>query len=88
MEEQLNHYQNKLSYEIDAWDLKVILEAKDNVMVVEVWIGGSVTVTRPQSMRLQLLQAQSLAAVPRRRGCGQIWQTSVNRCRYCGIEGR
>jgi hypothetical protein len=57
-------------------------------MVVEVWIGGSVTVTRPQLMRLQLLQAQNLAAVPRRRGCGQIWQTSVNRCRYCGMEGR
>jgi rhodanese-related sulfurtransferase len=35
MEEQLNHYQNKLSYEIDAWDLKVALEAKDNVLVVD-----------------------------------------------------
>jgi rhodanese-related sulfurtransferase len=35
MEEQLNHYQNKLSYEIDSWDLKVALEAKDNVIVVD-----------------------------------------------------
>ena len=35
MEEQLQHYQNKLAYEIDSWDLKVLLDAKDNVIVVD-----------------------------------------------------
>ena len=35
MEEQLQYYQNKLAYEIDSWDLKVALDAKDNVIVVD-----------------------------------------------------
>jgi rhodanese-related sulfurtransferase len=32
---QLQHYEDKLAYEIDSWDLKVALEAKDNVIVVD-----------------------------------------------------
>ncbi len=35
MEAQLAHYANKLTYEIDAWDLKVALEAGENVVVVD-----------------------------------------------------
>lgn len=35
MQEQLQHYQNKLAYETDAWDLKVALEAKENVIVID-----------------------------------------------------
>ncbi|MGL5795442.1 MAG: rhodanese-like domain-containing protein, partial [Waterburya sp.] len=35
MEEQLRHYQNKLAYETDSWDLKVALEAKENVIVID-----------------------------------------------------
>ncbi|MGQ0503532.1 MAG: rhodanese-like domain-containing protein [Panacagrimonas sp.] len=35
MEEQLRHYQNKLAYEIDSWDLKVALEGKENVIVID-----------------------------------------------------
>jgi rhodanese-related sulfurtransferase len=36
MEEQLKHYQNKLAYETDSWDLKVALENKENVIVIDV----------------------------------------------------
>lgn len=32
---QLQHYANKLQYEIDAWDLKVALERGDNVVVID-----------------------------------------------------
>jgi rhodanese-related sulfurtransferase len=35
MEEQLKHYQSKLAYEIDSWDLKVALEAGENVIVID-----------------------------------------------------
>jgi rhodanese-related sulfurtransferase len=35
MEEQLRHYQGKLAYETDSWDLKVALEAGDNVIVID-----------------------------------------------------
>ena len=35
MDEQLKHYSNKLAYEIDAWDLKVMLENKENVIVID-----------------------------------------------------
>lgn len=35
MEEQLRHYLNKLSYEIDAWDLKVALEAGESVILID-----------------------------------------------------
>ena len=35
MEDQLQHYANKLAYEIDSWDLKVALEGGENVVVVD-----------------------------------------------------
>ena len=35
-EQQLKHYQDKLDYEIDAWDLKVALEGKENIVVIDV----------------------------------------------------
>lgn len=35
MEEQLRHYESKLAFETDAWDLKVALEAQENVVVVD-----------------------------------------------------
>lgn len=35
MNEQLDHYANKLAYETDSWDLKVALEAGENVVVVD-----------------------------------------------------
>jgi rhodanese-related sulfurtransferase len=35
MDEQLRHYADKLSYETDSWDLKVALEAGENVIVVD-----------------------------------------------------
>jgi rhodanese-related sulfurtransferase len=35
VEEQLRHYADKLAYEIDAWDLKVALEAGQNVVVID-----------------------------------------------------
>ncbi|MBI5578442.1 MAG: rhodanese-like domain-containing protein [Deltaproteobacteria bacterium] len=36
MKEQVQHYLNKLAYETDSWDLKVALEAKENVIVIDV----------------------------------------------------
>lgn len=35
MDEQQRHYANKLAFEIDSWDLKVALEAGENVIVVD-----------------------------------------------------
>ncbi len=35
MNEQLRHYENKLAFEIDSWDLKVALEAGENIVVVD-----------------------------------------------------
>ncbi len=35
MDEQLRHYQNKLAFEIDSWDLKVAQEAGENIVVID-----------------------------------------------------
>lgn len=35
MEEQIRHYERKLAYETDSWDLKVAIDAKENVIVVD-----------------------------------------------------
>ncbi len=35
MDDQIKHYSDKLAYEIDSWDLKVALEAGENITVVD-----------------------------------------------------
>ena len=35
MEEPLRHFENKLAFETDSWDLKVALEAGENIVVVD-----------------------------------------------------
>ena len=35
MEEQLKHYEKKLAFETDSWDLKVALESGENVLVID-----------------------------------------------------
>ncbi len=35
MDEQLRHYADKLAYETDSWDLKVALEAGENLVVID-----------------------------------------------------
>ena len=35
MEEQLKHYEGKLAYETDSWDLKTMLEAGENLVVID-----------------------------------------------------
>lgn len=35
MDEQLQHYSDKLAYETDSWDLEAMLEAGENVIVVD-----------------------------------------------------
>lgn len=35
MDEQRQHYANKLTFEIDSWDLKFALEAGENIVVVD-----------------------------------------------------
>ena len=35
MDEQLSHYVSKLAFETDSWDLKVSLEAGENVIVID-----------------------------------------------------
>ena len=35
MDAQLRHYEQKLEYEIDAWDLKVALQNGENVVVID-----------------------------------------------------
>jgi rhodanese-related sulfurtransferase len=35
MDEQLSHYANKLAFETDSWDLKVALESREKVLVID-----------------------------------------------------
>ena len=35
MDEQLKHYAGKLAYETDSWDLKVALEARENLIIID-----------------------------------------------------
>ena len=35
MDEQIRHYEHKLAFEIDSWDLKVALESGENVIVID-----------------------------------------------------
>lgn len=35
MNDALRHYENKLAYETDSWDLKVALEAGRNIVVID-----------------------------------------------------
>lgn len=35
MEEQLRHYEKKLEFETDSWDLKMALESGENIIVVD-----------------------------------------------------
>lgn len=35
MEEQLRHYASKLAFEIDSWDLKVVLESGEKIQVID-----------------------------------------------------
>ncbi len=35
MKDQIQHYTDKLAYEIDSWDLSVALKANDNVIVID-----------------------------------------------------
>ncbi|MFZ5595336.1 MAG: rhodanese-like domain-containing protein [Pseudomonadota bacterium] len=35
MDKQINHYEAKLAFEIDSWDLRVALEAGENIIVID-----------------------------------------------------
>ena len=35
MEDQIRHYEDKLAFETDSWDLKVALEAREKVIVID-----------------------------------------------------
>ena len=35
MDDQVRHYENKLAFEIDSWDLKVSLDAGESVVVID-----------------------------------------------------
>ena len=35
MDEQLRHYERKLAFETDSWDLKVALESGENILVID-----------------------------------------------------
>jgi rhodanese-related sulfurtransferase len=35
MDEQIRHYESKLAYEMDSWDLKVAVESGANVLIVD-----------------------------------------------------
>ena len=35
MNEQIKHYEEKLSYEIDSWDLKIALDNKEKIIVID-----------------------------------------------------
>lgn len=35
MKEQMRHYEEKLAFETDSWDLKVALESGENVVIID-----------------------------------------------------
>ena len=35
MDKRLKHYQDKLAYETDSWDLKVALEDTEDIIVID-----------------------------------------------------
>ena len=35
MDEQLKHYERKLAFETDSWDLKVALESGENIIIID-----------------------------------------------------
>ena len=35
MDDQLKHYENKLAFEIDSWDLKVAMESGEKILVID-----------------------------------------------------
>lgn len=35
MNEQLRHYERKLTFETDSWDVKVALESGENIVVID-----------------------------------------------------
>jgi rhodanese-related sulfurtransferase len=35
MNEQLRHYERKLAFETDSWDVKVVLESGDNIVLID-----------------------------------------------------
>lgn len=35
MDEQIRHYESKLAFETDSWDLKIALESDENIVVVD-----------------------------------------------------
>lgn len=35
MTDQIRHYENKLAFEIDSWDVKVALEAGERILVID-----------------------------------------------------
>ncbi len=35
MDRQISHYENKLAFETDSWDLKVALESGENVVIID-----------------------------------------------------
>ena len=35
MDQQLKHYESKLAFETDSWDLKVALESGENIVVID-----------------------------------------------------
>lgn len=35
MNEQMRHYQTKSAYATDSWDLKVAVEAKENIIIID-----------------------------------------------------
>ena len=35
MEEQVRHYESKLAFETDSWDVKVAFESKENIVVID-----------------------------------------------------
>jgi len=35
MDEQIKHYETKLAYETDSWDLKLVLESGENILVID-----------------------------------------------------
>jgi len=41
MQNQLKHYENKLAYEIDSWDLKVALDNGENIIVIDARANGA-----------------------------------------------
>lgn len=83
MNDQQRHYENKLAYEIDSWDLKSAIELGEYITVVDVRSEAAYQNPKPHlecySGRLAILTTGSL-------GSGRDWRPTRVKCVLASVS--